>query len=381
MLADPGAWSWCKQDPCKSQLRLHALDAIADAGDRRTSFLGDIDAARDRFDLADRIRLARLLLLAPGYAQRGAAEARELGDRIYQTGATAIFNMPERYRWFAQPAVAQALMTRLLLAQHADAATIDKLTRSLLALRRNGSWGCACENAAALDALVDVAVHAGPPPGAHATVAAGRLNLGDVNFFPAHSASRTLDVAAAQLPQGKSAVTLTQAQPAALHYAVTYRYRVAGPQRGQLSGLRITRLVHVAGSNDAPATMGLALVPQPLAFYAARVFDVELQIITDHPVDRVQITDPLPAGMEAVDTSFKTTNVDAPAGSWQIDDQQIFHDRIEAYADHLGPGIYVLHYIARTVTPGTFAWPGASARLIDRPEEFGRTASATLTIR
>ena len=56
------------------------------------------------------------------------------------------------------------------------------------------------------------------------------------------------------------------------------------------------------------------------------------------------------------------------------------HDRIEAYADHLGPGIYVLHYIARTVTPGTFAWPGAEARLIDRPEEFGRTASATLTV-
>jgi hypothetical protein len=40
----------------------------------------------------------------------------------------------------------------------------------------------------------------------------------------------------------------------------------------------------------------------------------------------------------------------------------------------------VLHYIARTVTPGTFAWPGAEARLINQPEEFGRTASATLTV-
>jgi len=41
---------------------------------------------------------------------------------------------------FAQPVVAQALMTRLLLAQHADAATVDRLTRTMLALRRNGSW-------------------------------------------------------------------------------------------------------------------------------------------------------------------------------------------------------------------------------------------------
>jgi len=79
--------------PCKSQLRLHALDAISDAGDRRTSYLGDIDAARAQFDLADQIRLARLLVLAPGYTERGAAEARELGDRIYQTGALATFNV------------------------------------------------------------------------------------------------------------------------------------------------------------------------------------------------------------------------------------------------------------------------------------------------
>ena len=111
------------------------------------------------------------------------------------------------------------------------------------------------------------------------------------------------------------------------------------------------------------------------------MFDVELQVITDHPIDRVQITDPLPAGMEAVDTSFKTSNAAAPAQSWQIDDQQIYHDRIEAYADHLGPGIYTLHYLARTVTPGTFSWPGAQARLADRPEEFGRTATAILTVK
>ncbi len=123
------------------------------------------------------------------------------------------------------------------------------------------------------------------------------------------------------------------------------------------------------------------MLTAPVTLAPANVFDVELQVITDHPIDRVQITDPLPAGMEAVDTSFKTSNAVAPAESWQIDDQQIFHDRIEAYADHLGPGVYTLHYLARTVTPGTFSWPGAQARLADRPEEFGRTATATLTIK
>ena len=380
VLADPGAWSWCKADPCKSQLRLHALDAITGAGDRRTSYLGDIDAVRDKFDVADRIRLARLLLLAPGYTERGAAEAHELNDRVYQTGGLATFNAPERYRWFAQPVIAQALMTRLLLAQHADAPTVDRLTRSLLALRRNGSWGCACQNAAALDALVDIAAAAGPPASINATAAIGASTVATVAFADHRAASQTTNVPAARLPRGPNKVTLALANPGALHYAVTYRYRVAGPQRGQLNGLRITRVVHLAGTSTATATMGLAMLGQPVALHAAQVFDIELQVITDHPIDRVQITDPLPAGMEAVDTSFKTTTAVAPAQSWQIDDQQIYHDRIEAYADHLGPGVYTLHYIARTVTPGTFSWPGAEARLIDRPEEFGRTATATLSV-
>ena len=380
VLVDPAAWSWCKDDPCKSQLRLHALDAITDAGDRRTSYLGDIDAVRDQFDIADRIRLARLLLFAPGYADRGAAEAHELSDRVYQTGALATFNAPERYRWFAQPVIAQALMTRLLLAQHADAPTVDRLTRSLLALRRNGSWGCACQNAAALDALVDIAAAAGPPANINATAAIGPSTVATVAFTNHRAAAQTTNVPAAQLPGGASRIALTLANPGALHYAITYRYRLAGPQRGQLNGLRITRVVHPAGAANALATMGLAILDQPVALHAAQVFDIELQVITDHPIDRVQITDPLPAGMEAVDTSFKTTNAVAPASSWLIDDQQIYHDRIEAYADHLGPGVYALHYIARTVTPGTFGWPGAEARLIDRPEEFGRTATASLRV-
>ena len=115
------------------------------------------------------------------------------------------------------------------------------------------------------------------------------------------------------------------------------------------------------------------------------MFDLELRIIADHPVDRVRIVDPLPAGMEAVDTSFATNVTSAaklPFGdSWAIDDQQIRFDRIEAYADRLGPGVYSMHVLVRTVTPGTFAWPGAQAYLIGRPEEFGRTAATTLTIK
>ncbi|WP_371357491.1 hypothetical protein, partial [Hydrocoleum sp. CS-953] len=39
------------------------------------------------------------------------------------------------------------------------------------------------------------------------------------------------------------------------------------------------------------------------------------------------------------------------------------------------------HYLVRSVTPGTFIWPGAEARLQYAPEEFGRSATTTLVVK
>jgi hypothetical protein len=113
-----------------------------------------------------------------------------------------------------------------------------------------------------------------------------------------------------------------------------------------------------------------------------QVFDIDLEIISDRPVNNVQITDYLPGGLEAVDTSFQTaTNYFQPqADSWEIDYQRIYSDRIVAYADRLDAGVYHLHYLARSVTPGTFFWQGAEAKLQYEPEQFGRCASSSLEV-
>jgi len=135
-------------------------------------------------------------------------------------------------------------------------------------------------------------------------------------------------------------------------------------------------------SAPALATMDLLAAPAPLEVAAGRVFDIGVRTIVDHPVDRIVIEDPLPAGFEAVDTSFRTTlqAIVPQSDSWQIDATQIYRDRVIAYAQHLDPGVYDVHYLVRSVTPGTFRWPGARAYLQDAPEEFGRSASSTLTV-
>jgi alpha-2-macroglobulin len=120
----------------------------------------------------------------------------------------------------------------------------------------------------------------------------------------------------------------------------------------------------------------------PISVAAGRVFDVGVRAIVDHPVDRLVIDDPLPAGFEAVDTSLRTAlqAIVPQSNSWQIDTSQIYRDRVVAYASHLDPGVYDLHYLVRSVTPGTFAWPGAHVYLQNAPEEFGRSAGTTLNV-
>ncbi len=120
----------------------------------------------------------------------------------------------------------------------------------------------------------------------------------------------------------------------------------------------------------------------PVSVAAGRVFDVGVRAIVDHPVDRLVIEDPLPAGFEAVDASFRTAlqAIVPQSDSWQIDTRQIYRDRVVAYVSHLEPGVYDLHYLVRSVTPGSFAWPGARVYLKDAPEEFGRSSGATLRV-
>lgn len=167
-----------------------------------------------------------------------------------------------------------------------------------------------------------------------------------------------------------------------LHYLTAYRYRLKGNPPGQLNGLRITRQVYPANQPEVLHRFGLEATEET-TLPAGQVFDIGLEIIADHSVDNVIITDPLPAGLEAVDTTFQTATgaVQAQADSWQIDYQRIYSDRILAYSNHLDAGVYSLHYLVRSVTPGIFLWPGATAQLQYLPEEFGRTTAATVAVK
>ncbi len=238
-------------------------------------------------------------------------------------------------------------------------------------LQRDGAWPSLYDNALALSALANYQPNRDV---SEATVSLGGETLGTFSFPGRYHLSRT------DLPRGASELRIDS--DGELPYLAAYSYSLPGPQPGRLQGMRITRTLQPANSRELIATLGLRQPSEPITVPVGAIFDVGLEIILDHAVDHVEISDFLPAGFEAVNSRFQTSNpfYAAQTDSWQLRAQTQDRDQISAYADRLEAGVYRLHYLVQSVTPGTFSWPGGSARARYNPSDFGRTASSLIQI-
>jgi uncharacterized protein YfaS (alpha-2-macroglobulin family) len=382
-LANPEKNEFCSDDlVCKSRVRLNILMALAEMGDQRNDFMSDIYGLRDEFDTVTQIKLARYLSNFPEWNSEFNELVNKLQEIVYQTGQTATVNLPQQYGWMSSDITAQSEALRLFVSQNSQPETIDKLVQSLLNLRREGTWGSTYNNAEALTALAEYAAIEPTPENFQVQVKLGGTNLGLTEFNGFKNSSFNLNIPMSELPPGKNNLIIQTSGNGKLNYWISYEYRLEGSQPGRLNGLRVERKVKRVNQSEVLQTMGLSAAEEPVEVQPGEVFDIGLEIITDHPVNNVMITDPLPAGFEAIDNRFNTSNsaLKAQADSWNISYQTIYRDRIFAYADYLQPGVYQLHYLVRSVTPGEFIWPGAKAYLQQAPEEFGRSASSSLVV-
>ncbi|WP_367142205.1 alpha-2-macroglobulin [Moorena sp. SIO1F2] len=382
ILANPGQYDYCKSVVCKSKVRLEALMGLAELGQTRSDFLGYLYEQSSNFDRVTQIKLARYLFQFPQWRSQAQTLVNQFQESIYQTGRSARINLPQSWRWLDSSTTAQAQALRLYIAQNSSAEVRSKLLQGLLELRRDGTWQTSYDNAQALSALVDYSRLQPTPPSFAATVELAGKKLGSAQFQGYQKPSQSIQVTMDKLPRGRHDLIVKKSGSGTLHYLTSYRYRLQGNQPGRFNGLRVNKTIRPANQEKVLRKIGLYALKDPLTVPAGQVFDIGVEVITDHPVDHVVIEDPLPAGLEAVDTSFQTATpyFQAQQDSWQIDYQKIHRDRIVAYADRLEAGVYNLHYLVRSVTPGTYLWPPAQAHLNYAPEEFGRSASSTLVI-
>ena len=112
----------------------------------------------------------------------------------------------------------------------------------------------------------------------------------------------------------------------------------------------------------------------------ARVL-VQLEAVNTSRRHAVALVDPLPAGLEAVNTNLATSER-AATGSIDADWEhtEMRDNRSEAFAMHLPEGAHPFSYTARATTPGTFIAAPAKAEEMYSPETFGRSAGTTVVI-
>lgn len=274
---------------------------------------------------------------------------------------------------------------------------VPGLVRWLLAARKNGRWGSTQENAAALEALVDYyARYEAELPDFSAVVSLGGDTLVKRAFRGRSSEAEVTDVPLRELLRGKEPekrlpLVFEKEGTGTLHYSTRLRYAVDAPTLEPMDqGLLLERSYAPLKADGTPEGTGPAD-----SFAAGQLVEVTLTLRTPKEVRYVALTDPLPAGLEPVESLFSTTAAylagrqeREEAGDWAsrwrkggFDRVERHDDRVDLFATRLSAGDHTFRYVARATTAGRFRAAPTHAEQMYEPEVFGRTGSATVEVR
>ncbi len=358
----------------------------------------------------DRLRLAQMM------ARRGArAAARQLiaptWGSVKVEGRRAV--LPDSARqtyWFYFPS-SQRPIARLLsatLAVDSTSALIGPLVETLVEQSRGNRWGYwnTQDFGAAAAALADFTARQSRAarrgfevrgPGNQVVFRSGGDSL-------VREVTRPLSGLVSRVQGDSQRVTLTirateaateGAQPL-FFYATVHEVPRQRPVTPDQQGIQVERWYE-----DYQTGKPVVSVPE------GALVRVRLRITVPSERQFVALTDPLPAGLEAVDLSLRTTGelpgpgaatpaenqpteTDYPFdwyyGSWDagwwspFDHKELRDDRVVYVATVLWSGRHSATYIARATTPGTFMRPPAHAEEMYNPGVQGRSDGGTFTV-
>jgi uncharacterized protein YfaS (alpha-2-macroglobulin family) len=330
---------------------------------------------------------------------------RRLSNAILPEGGSAhVEELADPYLlWFWNSNVrSTAIVLNSLVKAGGTDAPYRQLVRWMMAARKGGRWGNTQENAYAMEALVAYyRKYETVVPDFRAVVRLGAEELARDEFKGRSTESRSKDIAMPQVlakgaPGTTQPLTFTREGAGTLFYTTRLRYASDQLfQQGLDAGFRIERSYEPYVENGAK--------PATTTYKAGDLVRVTLGFRLTKERRFVAVTDPLPAGFEAVESWFATTartlgsrqdrqsSDDTPQEeeeSWDrwwrqggFDHVERHDDRIQLFATRLSEGFHEFSYIVRATTAGTFRTAPAHAEEMYEPEVFGRTATTVIEIR
>lgn len=260
--------------------------------------------------------------------------------------------------------------------------------RWLMANRVDGRWRSTQETAWTLMALTGWMVQSGELEAAYTYTAelnGTQVLDGSANQDNLRTSRQTvLQIDQLQAGQPNPLVIRRQGDQGNLYYTADLKvYLPAAEIRALSNGLTLSRSYYRLDNSKTPvqkAAQGDLLL-------------VKLTVVAPHDLHNLLIEDPLPAGMEAVDTSLKSSpQGEAPEaynwerigeegwGWWYFSHAELRDEKLVLSTARLPAGTYVYTYLVRASTPGTFQVIPPTGQEFYFPEVYGRGAGSLFEI-
>ncbi|MEP6619694.1 MAG: alpha-2-macroglobulin family protein [bacterium] len=382
---------------------LAAATMLRRAGVPDTTLESYVDSLRQQLGFEDRLALAAILasrhdtVAARQLLEQAWRAAHVEGRRVVLDDSTSTRHW--LFRSVTRPAAALLATTARLAPAHP---LLGALFESVVQSGRSETtrWWNTLDQAAVAEALVAAAapmglsrerqVAVGGPHGSIATVTVARGKTDSV-----HLALSALRVGGN--PSASLHLTLASPERTPTYYAMTlFEVPDARPVRADESGIGVERWYETYDGGKAVTEVR-----------EGDLVRVRLRITV--PADRefVVIDDALPAGLEAIDLTLRTSSAIPPFtgaprlradmqegppgqhwwyGSWDAgwwtpwEHKEIRDDRVLYFARQLWKGSYQASYVARATTAGTFVRPPAQAEEMYNPAVRGRSDGGVFTV-
>ncbi len=367
--------------------------------------LGDLDIAGGQKLIAEAGGVEKLQMETNGWllslfagnpaaAEQRQAIVRHALNRVSETAGAASFTTSYgdgAYLLLASDHRVDAVVLEALIQEQPNLDLIPKLVTGIMAHRTEGRWINTQESTFVLLALeLYFRTYEKVTPSFVARVWLGADYAGDLAFRGRSTKQLQINVPmTAVAAHDKQNLTIQKDGTGRLYYRLGMRYAPASLSLAAADHGFVVERRYEGVDNPADVTRSADGIWHIKA--GARV-RVRISLVNENRRYHVALVDPLPAGLEILNSSLAgqapvpesgdEEDGDDPQrgryswwyGPW-YEHQNLRDERAEAFTQLLWEGVHKYEYVTRATTPGTFIVPPPKAEEMYMPETFGRGAS------
>lgn len=366
-------------------VRSYAVSVLARLGVKDRGAFDRLYADRKDAPLEARVYLLQAARRMGVGKEKVATLRNELTSRVRMEADSAYFQEKDQASlgWvYGSNVRLTAQILAVLLEEEAPPDFAPRLVKYLMSVQKNGHWGNTQEDLAvltALDRYRDKFEKGSPNFKAFARIDA--RSVLERSFSGTTAQVANVKIPMAELPVGKVNVDLEKQGKGRLYYTLRLQYAPAEDVPARDEGFMVLKQVVNVETNTVDPVLK-----------AGKIYKVTLSVITPQERRFVVLDDPLPGGLEVVQTTFETESdtmrralqmgsKDRSGWGGTFDHFEVHDDRVLLFAQQLEPGEHTFEYLVRAGYPGKYDQPATKCEEMYEPEVFGTTARQAVEIR